>query len=377
MSLSIDLCRDWRKIGEAPAHTFAGVSRHLAMGEWSLTGAVASLDLSTAVTVADVNTIRIVDGQHPVFGGFVTPVDSSGAGGLRITRTPAGSTFEMSGPDLWALLAWRFAYPDPTTEAPWAVGHDTRSGAAATVAADFIEANAGASALTARQYPNLVVTDSGAGSTGTWSARLQRLDELVARICGDGGITCRLSIAFDGIIEARLEATSDLSATTVLHDDGDLTDIVTVSVPAAATDVLAGGQGELELRTFAVSSSGLTGTARRERFADQSGLADLSELASAAAATAREHSARASIAARLADRAAQQLVYLADYRIGDMLGAQVDGVRYASRVDAVSIQIDASRQVIRPVFGDLPTDDLSGLLANVAQLQAQFRTKYA
>lgn len=167
MSAVITLCSDWRKIAEAPAARFTGVTRRLAIGEWMLEGATSDVDLSAGTDLFDVDTIRVVDGDVVLFGGYVQPIAGSDLGGLTLTSSAAGERFSLSGPDMWAVPASRHAWPVPATTAPWSASHDTRSGVGSTVAAEFLDANLGAAALPDRQLPGLLIQDGASGLSGS------------------------------------------------------------------------------------------------------------------------------------------------------------------------------------------------------------------
>lgn len=374
-SYAIDLCVGWAKVAECVTGTLDAIVRHLALGEWSLTGYVDDIDFEGAFTLADVDTVRVVQGSTIVFGGYVAPV-TSGVGGLDVVETAQGTTFTLKGADLWSLLAGRVAYPTPATNPPWAGGHDDRVGVASTVAAGYIRDNLGSGALAARQVPGLALVDGAAGLSGTWSARLQPLDKLIARVCADGGITCRATVDFVGNVTYTLGPARDRSDTVVLSDQGGLTGVHRVTATAVATFVVAGGQGELAARTFATAGTA-TGALRREVFSDQTSLATSTEVQQAANATLAADAETLTVAAQVADVAALGLTYLANYDVGDIIAAEIDGVRYPVSVDAVTLHIGVDRAVVRPVLGRGALNLVAGLLRDVADLQTRFDTQIA
>lgn len=377
MSASIDLCAAWRRIGEAPTAVFDGIIRHLSLGEWEMSGAVEALEFAAGYGIADVDTVRVVVDGVIVYAGLHAPVSEGSYGGTQIVLDAEGERFTMRGVDAWGVLASRVAYPTPLSNPPWPDGHDTRVGVASTVAAGYIEANLGVAALAARQVA-LSIIDSGSGLSGTWSARLQRLDELVARVCADGGITCRPTVAFDGTLRVALVAPSDRSNRTVLSDQGDLVSIERLIEPGSASYVIAGGQGELTGRTFATAGGGL-GLARRERYVDARNLASAVEVGQQAATVLAESAGGVTVSATLSDSAAQRadMRYLADYEVGDVLAVEIGGVRRPAPVTAVVVSISAERQIVRPVFGPVGTDPLRALLRSVAALQSLNRSTAA
>lgn len=373
---TIDLCVGWVRVAECPLGEFAGVVRHRAQGEWRLSAPVNGVVFQDGATIEDVDTIRVVERRKLMFAGHVAPLDG-GAGGCEITGTgDDGPRFVLSGPDAWEALASRIAYPTPSTEPPWADSHDERTGVASTVAAEFIDANLGSGALADRQLPDVTIVDGAVGATGTWTARLQRLDQLIARVCRDGGITCRVTATFDGGLRVWLGAARDRTSQLVLSEQGDLINIRRLRVPAGKSYVVAGGQGNLTARTFRTAGVA-TGAARKEAFADYSSLGSAPEVQQAADTTLARGAASWSISAELADTAAQRLVYLDDYDVGDLLAVEIDNVRHSVPVEAVSIVVTPTRQVIRPTLGEAAPDLLSGLLRDIAGLTDRFDNQIA
>lgn len=372
---SIDLCANWLRVAECNEGTFDGVIRNLATGEWVLTGMVSALQFEPGFTLANVDTVRVVRDQGIVFPGYVRPV-GSGVGGLKIVTTAEGERFTLSGPDAWAVPGSRVAYPDPLTAPPWAVGWDVRTGLASTVAANYLQANAGSSALAQRVIPGLSVIDGFAGITGTWSARLQPLDDLLIRICRDAGIVCRPSVGFNGALQMAIGAPRDRRTTTVLNDLGDLTNIDRQTIPASANYVIAGGQGLLTARTFATSESA-TGAARREAFSNQSSLSTAVELQQSADSAVAFGAASLTINAEVTDVAAARLQYLVDYDVGDTVSVELSLIRYPVVVEAVKFHIASDLQVIRPVFGNAAPNLVAGVLRDIANLQSRFDTQIA
>lgn len=367
---SIDLCRNWTKIAEAPAAVFDGVVRNLTQGEWRMTGAVAALSFQSPYSLSDVDTIRIVRDSAIVFSGYVAPV-AAGVGGLELVDKGGGERFVLSGPDAWSVLASRVCFPSPLTPPPWAASWDTRTGLASTVAAGYITANTGGGTYADRQIPGLTVIDGSVGLSGSWSARLQPLDQQVARVCRDGGITCRLAVDYAGALTVTLSSPNDRRASVVVSDQGDLTNIDQIHVPAAATFVVAGGQGNLNARTFATAGTA-TGAARREWFSDQSSLSTAAEVLQAATTVLAGDAATMTVRADVTDAGATGFRYLLDYDIGDTIAVELDAIRYPAVIESVKVHVSPDRQVIRPVLGDAPPNLVTGLIRDINNLQAHF-----
>lgn len=374
-AFSIDLCVAWVKVAEVVDGVFDGVVRNLAAGEWRLAGAVDALVFSGGFDLADVDTVRVVRDASVVFAGYVSPV-ASGIGGLEVVKSALGDTFTLTGQDAWSVLASRLVWPTPSTVPPWASSWDLRTGTASTAAAGYILNNAGNLALAARQIPGLTVIDGVAGVSGSWSGRLQPLDQHVARICKEGGIVCRLAVDFAGAVQVTLRSSLDKSTTIVLSDQGDLTNIQIIEVPESTTFVVTGGQGALNTRTFTTAGTA-TGAARREMFSDQSSLSTSTELQQSADATLAFAAATLTVRAQVADSAALRFQYLIDYDIGDVVAVEIEEVRYPVAVESITVHVSAVRSVIRPVLGAASSDLVTGLIRDVANLASRFDTQIA
>jgi hypothetical protein len=372
---TIDLCRNWARIAEAPAAVFDGVIHNLALGEWRLSGAVDAVTVEAPYKITDVDTIRVVRDADIVYAGWVAPV-TSGVGGLTINADAKGDTFTLTGSDAWSVLASRVAYPTPTTGPPWADGWDIRTGLASTVAAGYITANTGGGTTVDRRIPGLTVVDAGVGLTGSWSGRLQPLDQLVARVCREGGITCRMAVNYSGAITATLRTPNDRRTSIVVSDQGDLIKIEQVRSPASSTFVIAGGQGELTARTFATAGTA-TGTARREVFSDQSSLSTLTEVQQSANTAFATAAATLTVRADITDATAAGLRFMVDYDIGDTIAVELADVRYPAVIESVTVHVSPDRSVIRPVLGAAAPDLVTGLLRDVANLASRFDTNIA
>lgn len=372
---TIDLCVAWVKVAECVDGAFDGVVRNLVAGEWRLSGAVDALDFTGGFELADVDTVRVVRDASVVFAGYVSPV-ASGIGGLEIVKSAAGDQFILTGQDAWSVLASRLSYPTPSTEAPWVDSWDVRTGLASTVAAEYILFNAANLALPARQISGMSVVDGATGITGSWSGRLQPLDQLVSRICKEGSIVCRLAVSFTGALQVTLRAAVDRSTTVVLSDQGDLTRVQMINTPESTTFVVAGGQGALNTRTFTTAGTA-SGAARREIFSDQSSLSTSTELQQSADATLAFAAATLTVRAEVADSAALRFQYLVDYDIGDTVAVEIEDVRYPVVVESVTVHVASDRAVIRPVLGDASPNLVTGLIRDVANLASRFDTHIA
>lgn len=383
---SIDLCRNWRRVGTVDSFEFRGVERWLEPGEWTLECAASAVewgtiyDPDTEQTVTarpdDVDTIRLVRDRKIAYAGYVVPV-SEGVGGLERTWDDAGQRLAWSGMDLWDVLRRRIAFPDPMVEPPWTDAYHEVTAQASTAIATFAVDNMGVSAIPDRQIDGFAVTDEHEGPTGTWSARLQPLSDLIVRICQDAELGVWLTVDWDGEVTMRVGKPRDRSSQIVLSDQGDLSRVQTRRVGNSSTWVLAGGQGEGTSRVFRSADAGPTGVGRREAFTDQSGLATAGEVQSAANVQMRLGGETWSVYGEVTDETAASLRYGHDLVLGDLITIEVAGVRHKVPVTSAAFEISVERQVVRPMLGTASPDELRGLVKDVANLAARFNRDVA
>lgn len=373
---SLDLCTGFRKVGEGEAYRFDAVVRHLAKGQWKLTAPLSGV---SCPDVDAVDSVIVWDQTEPariVFAGIVRRVP--GVDGARVrVLTESDDSIEWTGVDLYGVLAQRQVWPTPSTGAPWADAFDERTGVGSTVAAEYIAANIGSTAILGRRVPNLVIVDAEAGSSSTWSGRMQPLDEFVGRICRESGIGCTASMPSIGVIQYTLRALQDHSASLVISDQGDLESLSRLVTPAEATHVIGAGQGELSARAFATASTGATGLERVEQVYENTNISTADGLLTATNTELALGAADVSVDGAVAESAAQQIRYLDDYHLGDWLGVEVDGVRYTSQVEAVTFTLSPEREVVRPVLGRSSTNRLSAVLRDVAGISSRLDRQIA
>jgi hypothetical protein len=367
----VELCtKGFNKLHEVEAGEFAAVVRHNTPGQWSLS---MPLDEIPAATLAQVGAVRVSDASGSKFEGWVSRLPTGGGGG--VTRSLSGSSRRVmfEGVDAWWPMTTRLAFPDPSTSVPWAGAVDARSGVVSSVAAAYIEANMGASALDERQVPDLVVADPVVGAVRpTVSARLEPLSSLVGRICTEGGVVCVPSVDAQRRPVVQFRARKDLSSSLILSDQGDLVDVEIVELPSAGTWVLAAGKGEGAARAFATATEGMSGLDRVERLTEQTNAETVAELAEIAEAIRRDDGFTVAVSGAVSPAMAQSLRYRTHYGLGDLLGVQIGDARYPVPVTAVTFSVTAARSVALPVLGQWTNDRLQGLRRDVLGLADRF-----
>lgn len=243
-----------------------------------------------------------------------------------------------------ALIAGRVTYPNPALAA---TAQDTArrsfsSTNAETVLRTLVDENAGPSALTARQVPQLALGDvAGVGDDITWSTRFQPLgDELreVATIGGRLGFRTRQS---GNQILFEVYAPQDLSLLVRFAADwGSLRSYDFRQSGPQATTVIVGGQGEGADRTIRERTETLSEADwwRIEQFADRRDTDDTDELDGAGDDKLAEAGEVAQLSTVTVDTDQQQ--FGRDYQLGDIVSVALrQGVQVTDVVRAVHLNV--------------------------------------
>jgi hypothetical protein len=235
-------------------------------------------------------------------------------------------------------------FPDPASYEPWSQATDVRSGTGGEVIEAYIEANAGASALPARQFPGLVVQSGVYGTSGVWTGRLQALSEMVRRVATESGLVVEPTLSPTLTPTVYVREASNRTAEVVIADIADLAEAEERDSPSRSTWVLAAGGGEGASRSFRSADGGGEGLARIEKVVEASNATTLNELFQIAEANRREDGWALHVVGRLNDDAAERYDYQVHYQLGDTVTVQVSGFRRAVPIEAVEITVspDAS-----------------------------------
>ena len=289
-------------------------------GEWRVECHLREIDPDVLMAV---NAVLVRDERRVIFAGYRAAGDSGQGGTLREIDA-AGRRATIEGVDCWEWFRSRAVLPDPTVDIGWPVATDLRTGQGGTVIEQFIEANAGVSALPDRQIPGLTVQAAAVGTNGEWSGRHQRLDELVGRIALESNVVVEPTVTNDLEPIVYIREASDRTAEVVLSDLADLAEAEQRDVPAAATWVLAAGSGTGASRMFR-SAGGGSGISRKEVVVENTNATTSNELHQFAEAKRREAGFALYVSGRTSEQAAESYEYLTDYRLGDLVTVQVKG----------------------------------------------------
>ena len=262
-----------------------------------------------------------------------------------------------------AYLAGRVTYPDPTLDATsdsqpayWTA----TSTAAGTVMLALADANAGPTALEARQVTALTMgTGTGVGASVSFSTRFQPLlDELRTLATVGGGLGFRTTqdgpaIVFD--VYAPTDRSVGAGAVRYSRSLGNLRSVSRKRRRPSVTAAIVGGQGEGADRTIRerTDTAGIGDWWRSEIFVDQRQTDDTTELDQAGDEALTEGAETVALAITTVDTATQR--YGVHYNLGDKVAAEpVPGFQLADVVRAVRLQADDSGEQITSAVG---TDD--------------------
>lgn len=241
-----------QKKGYIPYRECTLVQRHLAVGTWTIT---CPLTEHTVQAAAPGWSVHITGpGLPDATGG---PVDEHT---IKLGADQSGKRkppeLVLTGPDDMTVLADRLAYPVPGSAADnqSSAAFDVRSGTASTIIRQYIDVNAGPSALVARRVPGMTLAaDPAIGGTTAGQARFTNLLELVAKIAENANLSVRVVRTSTTAREVRIAAVTDLTGparfSVALNN---LRSVTYRRGAPAATFVVGGGRGEETARTFVI-----------------------------------------------------------------------------------------------------------------------------
>lgn len=279
---------------------------------------------------------------------------------------------EVAGPDDLCHLWDRIAHPVPATGVFASSAYDVRTGIAETIIRQYVDVNAGPSALSARRVSGLTLAaDTALGSTVTGRARLQQLGDLLTNLAlagGDLGFTVAQSgagIVFD-VYQPR-----DLTSTVIFSADlENLGELLYDQRAPTANHIYVGGGGEGTARTFIEGGDSASVSAwnrRIEQFVDQRQTTDTAELAQKRDEELAAGAERTTLAIGPVDTDA--FAFGDDYGLGDQVTCIVDGIAIEQVIREVRVELTPDGENVTPVLGSPRAVDPSrSLFEQVRQL---------
>lgn len=345
----------------------------------------------------DVGTwVLEMDGRAPLAALLTTP-----GYGIEVVRHDAGTvTSVLGGPmrlrqkslkadssrlllggyddNVWLRRRW--AAPQPTTAAPpYSVqAYDVRTGTCSTILRQYVDLNAGPSALAVRRVPGLALAaDPGAGSSVTGRARWQILIDLLRELAlagGGLGFAVTPSSSTPGQIDFRVYSPADKTDTVRFSRElGTLAEADYESAAAAVSFVAVGGSGEGTARAVVERpNSDEVGTwGRIESFVDRRDTNDLVELGQAADEALADGVGETRLSLVPVDVVGQQ--YLTHYTLGDRVTAVIDGEVIQEVVREVRISLGPDGPTTNPTVGTPGAGDVNRLFRRLAAAERGLR----
>ena len=358
------------KLHELQTGQFSGTLRRNEPGQWQVE---THLDEIPEQILHDVGAVVVRDERRVLFAGYRIALGDGGGGTVRAINE-AGRRVTLEGVDCWHWLNSRVVFPDPGSFEPWAAAAaDIRTGYGGAVIAQYIAANAGPTSLPGRAIDGLTTpTEEQVGAIGEWSGRLQPLSSLIRRIALESGLVVDPLMSPTLVPTIDVREAADRTLTLVVSDLGDLADIEQRDVPPASTWVLGAGSGEGVDRMFR-SAGGGSGVTRIEKVVEQTNAATDTELFQFAESRRNEDELAFFMAGTLNRNAAESYRYLDDYRLGDLISVQIQGVRFPVPITGVQITVNPEQGLTElPVLGTFTPNRLVKMRQDIDDLAERF-----
>ena len=258
----------------------------------------------------------------------------------------SGDRLRVSGVSDCVWLQRRLAFPDPDGDFSLQE-FDVRTGVASTVMRQYVDVNVGPSALVDRRVA-VLAPDPVAGSVVTGRARFDLLNDLLRELALAGGdLTYRLVDDGAGQIVFEVGERRDLSGTAVFSPDlGNVASFQFRVASPDATRVVVGGAGEGVARDFLIADEGVSRFGLIERFVDARQASASGELAQASVEALADAVQPAQLLLEPLDTDAVK--FGRDYRVGDIVTVEVDGVPVVDAIRQVRVTYDDTGVTVAP-----------------------------
>lgn len=318
------------------------VLRHNRPGSWILQG----LPVARRSILAPGNGIVVRRDGTVLLSGPVT--------GLRRVKAKKEDTLEIHGPDDLVDLWDRLAHPAPTTGDYSLDAYDVRAGAAETVIKEYVEVNAGPTALSPRRTAGLTVAvDQARGTDVIGRARNQVLGDLAVELALAGGdLGLQVVQADDGSGRVfDVYEPEDLTSTALFGIER--TNVERFEYDLELGDgnflIVAGG-GEEELRVFVEggdAASVVRWGRRVERFVDQRQTTDVDELTQKRDEELLARGDQEKAKLEVVDT--QGLGFGSGYGLGDRVTVLIDGEHVQQVMREVEIVVERKGETVKPI----------------------------
>ena len=340
----------------------------LGVGVWVLELPTSAPEVVSLLTAGSGIIVR--DGPTILFSG---PADT-GVNGLvcvrrelKVTDREESDTTTITGADDMVWLADRVAHPSPIDANPLTQGYDINTGPATTVIWQYINDNAGPGAVAIRRVPFLTMApDPALGTVMTQQARWQNLMIWLNDLAIQGGVNITAT-QLARLIVVTVELSHNHSADVVVSPQyGDLADVVYEVTRSSATAIYMGAQGNLAARVIGQAS--IAGVRRVEQFADRRDVSDPTVVTALVAVALTVATGTTSMT--VTPSPTDSYRYGIDYKLGDLVGIELDGVEVSARVQQVQTILDVNGMARTISVGDITTP-IAQLYNAIASLGAR------
>nr|WP_229789259.1 siphovirus ReqiPepy6 Gp37-like family protein [Pilimelia terevasa] len=328
------------------------VGAHNNLSEWSLR---LSAQHRLAQELRQPGSGIIVTGPDGVWLSGPTTTPDRAA-----TASDPGGTLTFQGVDDSVILADSLAFPDPSNPDPQTQkrAHDTRTGPAETVMHQFVAANIGPTAPTARRNRFLDNgPDRGRGPKVTKSARFPTLGVLLAEIAAVADLGFRVVQRGGRLVFETKPVTDRTDLIRLDVYNGTLSGHRVTISPPGATRIVVAGQGELTARKFlevttpASLAAEVQWQRRIERFVDQRNTNDVDELRQAGLEVLSQEGFTA-VAVQAVPMEDSAMPFGIDWGPGDRVAVVVEDQELTAVVTGYRLKIDSEGLRIGALLGD-------------------------
>lgn len=299
------------------------------------------------------------------------------------------NAFNLSGVDDTSVLFDRLAPPVPSGPPYSATDYDVRTGVASTIMRQYVNVNASAGAVAARQVPGLILgtPDPLVGSTVTGRARFDNLLALLQSLAvaaGDLGFRVVQSETTAEIIFQVYQPSDKTESVIFSPQLGNLRAFRYSAQVADVNYVVVGGGGEGTARTFYEQgdADSISYFNRRiEQFRDRRDTSVAGELTQTANEELANGAARTSLEITPIDT--EGLAFVTDYWLGDKVTVVANGAKRGQTVPpSVTIQdiireihiaVNQDGEIIEPSVGTPESGrrDLFSLFSRITNSEAR------
>lgn len=290
-------------------------------------------------------------------------------------------TFTGVTDEIW--LKRRVASPSPgESSPPYSVqASDVRSGLASTVLSQFVDVNAGPSAVPTRRVPGLTIaTDPLIGANVKGEARWDNLLAMLQPLATSGGVGFRVVQVSAGSLQFQVFAPKDHTGDIKYSVDlGNLASFEYDSTAPDANYEYVGGNGTGTARTIQeisdTDSIGVWGRFEGD-FIDQSSTTDTTQLTQAGNDALAQGGEQASVTITPIESANQRYGY--EYGLGDKITVILDGPsrtpynldgRIRDIIRTVSIDLTPESSLVTPSIGTASRHDTARSIRAINNLK--------